>query len=78
MTSEEFVTLKVGDVCKVIRGKDKGRKCVVLHKEGRKSQVVLVEPLYPGELFDSASVAYRYYKLFSYTELQVLSYLNKG
>lgn len=74
MTSKEFEGLKNGDICKVIRGKDIGMKCVVLHKEhAPTSKVVLVKPAYSGEIFDSATVAYRYFKLFSHTELKVLS-----
>lgn len=74
MTSKEFEELKNGDICKVIRGKDIGMKCVVLHKEhAPNSKVVLVKPAYSGEIFDSATVAYRYFKLFSHTELKVLS-----
>ena len=81
MTSKEFEELKNGDICKVIRGKDAGMKCIVLHKEQTastrwmtpSSMVVLVKPLYPDDRFDSATVSYRYFKLLSHTELQVIS-----
>lgn len=74
MTSKEFEQLKNGDICKVIRGKDAGIECVVLHKERSPlSMVVLVKPAYLGEIFNSPTVAYRYFKLFSYTELKVLT-----
>lgn len=80
MTTKEFEELKNGDICKIIRGKDAGIKCVVLHKEkspsirwkAPSSMVVLVKPLHPDDLFDSATVAYRYFKLLSHTELQVI------
>lgn len=80
MTTKEFEELKNGDICKIIRGKDAGIKCVVLHKEkspstrwkAPSSMVVLVKPLHPDDLFDSATVAYRYFKLISHTELQVI------
>lgn len=80
MTFVEFKRLKVGDICKVIRGKDAGMRCVVLHKEESSfikdqapiSMVVLVKPLDEFEHFDSATVSYRYFKLFSHTELKIL------
>lgn len=81
MTAKEFDLLKVGDICEVVRGKDVKMKCVVLHKEQSeslewkipKSMVVLVKPMYSGCRFDSNTVAYRYFKLFSHTELKVLN-----
>lgn len=74
MKAMEFEKLKSGDICKVIRGKDAGKRCIVLHKERTvKSMVVLVKPAYDDVIFDSATVAYRYFKLFSHTELQVLT-----
>lgn len=74
MTSKEFKELKIGDICKVIRGRDSGLECEVLHKQSAsKSKVVLVKPAYPEEIFDSPTVAYRYFKLFSHTELEIIS-----
>lgn len=74
MKGAEFEALKNGDLCRVIRGKEKGKICVVLHKEAIpfKSKVILVKPANSKEKFDSDSVAYRYFKLFSYTELAVV------
>lgn len=74
MKGTEFEALKNGDLCRVIRGKEKGKICVVLHKEAApfKSKVVLVKPANSKEKFDSEAVAYRYFKLFSYTELAVV------
>lgn len=82
MTAMEFKQLEIGGICEVIRGKDAGIKCVVLDKEQApstewktsSSMVVLVKPLNPNEYFDSATVAYRYFKLFSHTELKILAY----
>ena len=79
MTSKEFEELKNGDICKIIRGKDAGMICIVLHKEyAPKSMVVLVKPAHPFEIFDSPTVAYRHFKLFSHTELKVLSKEDQG
>lgn len=73
MTSKEFMKLKNGDICQVIRGRDIGLKCLVLHKEqSTKSKVILVKPENPEDIFDSPTVAYRHFKLFSHTELRVL------
>ena len=74
MKGTEFEEKKNGDLCRVIRGKEKGKICVVLHKETApfKSKVVLVKPANNKEKFDSETIAYRYFKLFSYTELAVV------
>lgn len=74
MKGVEFEALKTGDLCRVIRGKEKGKICVALHKEAIpfKSKVILVKPANSKEKFDSESIAYQYFKLFSYTELAVV------
>lgn len=74
MKGTEFEALKNGDLCRIIRGKEKGKICVVLHKEAVpfRSKVVLVKPANSKEKFDSETVAYRYFKLLSYTELAVV------
>lgn len=81
MTAEEFENLKIGDQCVVMRGKDKGLRCTVVHKEqgglikgsNPVSMVVLVKPSYPHCLFNSPMVCYRFFKLFSHRELRVIA-----
>lgn len=80
MNAKEFESLKIGDVCEVIRGKDSGKKCVVLHKDAQivdrymstPIMVVLAKPQSPDDNFDSPTVAYRYFKLFAHSELKRL------
>lgn len=74
MTRTEFDKIQIGDICKVIRGKDSGTFVRILYKDcqpGKFGQrdicVLLAKPLHI--LFDSPTVSYRYFKLFSHTEL---------
>lgn len=74
MTALEFEQLTDGSVCKIIKGRDAGIEVIALHKEETfKSKVVLVKPLKSSDHFDSATVAYRYFKLLSHTELKILA-----
>ena len=65
-----------GDTCLVTRGKDKGKRCIVLYKAGHTIKydhrigIVVVKPEDYGNLFESSTVTYRYFKLFSHTELR--------
>lgn len=71
MTIQEFDDLKIGDTCLVTRGKDKGKRCIVLYKAGHTIKydhrigIVVVKPEDYGNLFESSTVTYRYFKLFS-------------
>ena len=76
MTIQEFDDLKIGDTCLVTRGKGKGKRCIVLYKAGHTIKydhrigIVVVKPEDYGNLFESSTVTYRYFKLFSHTELR--------
>lgn len=74
MTALEFEQLTDGSVCMITKGRDAGIEVIALHKEKTfKSKVVLVKPLKSSDHFDSATVAYRYFKLLSHTELKILA-----
>ena len=73
---EFYDNLKIGDTCLVTRGKDKGKRCIVLYKAGHTIKydhrigIVVVKPEDYGNLFESSTLTYRYFKLFSHTELR--------
>ena len=76
MTIQEFDDLKIGDTCLVTRGKDNGKRCIVLYKAGHTIKydhrigIVVVKPEDYGNLFESSTLTCRYFKLFSHTELR--------
>ena len=76
MTIQEFDDMKIGDTCLVTRGKDKGKRCIVLYKAGHTIKydhrigIVVVKPEDYGNLFESSTLTCRYFKLFSHTELR--------
>ena len=84
MTIQEFDDLKIGDTCLVTRGKDKGKRCIVLYKAGHTIKydhrigIVVVKPEDYGNLFESSTLTCRYFKLFSHTELKDLILIGEG
>ena len=68
MTGAQLVNLKVGDVCIILRGRDKGRECQVAYIEGESVLVRSVD----GRRFSSLT-QYGRLKLTSYRELRPLT-----
>ena len=66
MKFEEFKNVKVGDICRVIRGHDAGRLCQIAYIEGESVVVRSAD----GERFYSMN-QYERLKLTSYRELKL-------
>lgn len=67
MTKEQLKTLKVGDICEIIRGHDAGRLCQVAYIEG---ESVLVRSA-DGRRFNSLT-QYGRLRLTSWRELRLV------
>lgn len=71
MTMKELKSLKIGDICEIIRGRDAKRICEIAFIEG---ESVLVRSA-DGRRFDSME-QYSRLKLTSYRELKLISVKN--